>query len=59
MTEAEVARDLHEVLEKVWQGIEVVIEQDLPVICQRLIRSTAGGFQPGSAPPESAQTAHS
>lgn len=28
MTEAEVARDLHEVLEKVRQGIEVVIEQD-------------------------------
>jgi len=28
MTEAEVARDLHTVLEKVRQGIEVVIEQD-------------------------------
>jgi uncharacterized protein YlxW (UPF0749 family) len=28
MTEAEVARDLHTVLEKVGQGVEVVIEQD-------------------------------
>lgn len=28
MTEAEVARDLHTVLEKVRQGMEVVIEQD-------------------------------
>ena len=28
MTEAEVARDLHTVLEKVRQGVEVVIEQD-------------------------------
>jgi antitoxin (DNA-binding transcriptional repressor) of toxin-antitoxin stability system len=28
MTEAEVARDLHTVLEKVSQGVEVVIEQD-------------------------------
>ena len=28
MTEAEVARDLHEVLEKVQRGVEVVIEQD-------------------------------
>ncbi len=28
MTEAEVARDLHSVLEKVRQGAEVVIEQD-------------------------------
>ena len=28
MTEAEVARDLHYVLEKVRQGTEVVIEQD-------------------------------
>jgi antitoxin (DNA-binding transcriptional repressor) of toxin-antitoxin stability system len=28
MTEAEVARDLHKVLEKVRQGVEVVIEQD-------------------------------
>lgn len=28
MTEAEVARDLHEVLAKVQQGIEVVVEQD-------------------------------
>lgn len=28
MSEAEVARDLHEVLAKVQQGIEVVIEQD-------------------------------
>jgi len=28
MTEAEVARDLHEVLAKVQQGVEVVIEQD-------------------------------
>jgi antitoxin (DNA-binding transcriptional repressor) of toxin-antitoxin stability system len=28
MTEAEVARDLHAVLEKVQQGVEVVIEQD-------------------------------
>ena len=28
MTEAEVARDLHAVLEKVRQGVEVVIEQD-------------------------------
>jgi len=28
MTEAEVARDLHDVLEKVQRGIEVVIEQD-------------------------------
>jgi antitoxin (DNA-binding transcriptional repressor) of toxin-antitoxin stability system len=27
-TEAEVARDLHTVLEKVWQGVEVIIEQD-------------------------------
>ncbi len=32
MTEAEVARDLHNVLAKVRQGVEVVIEQDsLPV----------------------------
>jgi antitoxin (DNA-binding transcriptional repressor) of toxin-antitoxin stability system len=32
MTEAEVARDLHAVLEKVRDGVEVVIEQDsLPV----------------------------
>jgi antitoxin (DNA-binding transcriptional repressor) of toxin-antitoxin stability system len=28
MTEAEVARDLHAVLEKVQQGAEVIIEQD-------------------------------
>ena len=28
MTEAEVARDLHTVLEKVRHGVEVVIEQD-------------------------------
>jgi antitoxin (DNA-binding transcriptional repressor) of toxin-antitoxin stability system len=28
MTEAEVARDLHSVLEKVSQGVEVVIERD-------------------------------
>ena len=28
MTEAEVARDLHDVLAKVQQGVEVVIEQD-------------------------------
>ncbi|MEO7142006.1 MAG: hypothetical protein ABI165_00725 [Bryobacteraceae bacterium] len=28
MTEAEVARDLHEVLAKVQQGVEVVIERD-------------------------------
>jgi antitoxin (DNA-binding transcriptional repressor) of toxin-antitoxin stability system len=28
MTEAELARDLHAVLEKVQQGVEVVIEQD-------------------------------
>jgi len=28
MTEAEVARDLHEVLAKVQQGVEIVIEQD-------------------------------
>jgi antitoxin (DNA-binding transcriptional repressor) of toxin-antitoxin stability system len=28
MTEAEVARDLHEVIAKVQQGVEVVIEQD-------------------------------
>ena len=28
MSEAEVARDLHEVLAKVQQGVEVVIEQD-------------------------------
>jgi len=29
MTEAELARDLHAVLEKVRQGLEVVVEQDL------------------------------
>lgn len=29
MTEAELARDLHAVLEKVRQGVEVVVEQDL------------------------------
>jgi antitoxin (DNA-binding transcriptional repressor) of toxin-antitoxin stability system len=28
MTEAEVARDLHEVIAKVQQGVEVVVEQD-------------------------------
>ena len=28
MTEAEVARDLHDVLAKVQQGLEVVVEQD-------------------------------
>jgi antitoxin (DNA-binding transcriptional repressor) of toxin-antitoxin stability system len=28
MTEAELARDLHAVLEKVRQGVEVVVEQD-------------------------------
>jgi len=28
MTEAEVARDLHGVLDKVQQGVEVVVEQD-------------------------------
>ena len=28
MTEAEVARDLHEVLAKVQKGVEVVVEQD-------------------------------
>jgi antitoxin (DNA-binding transcriptional repressor) of toxin-antitoxin stability system len=28
MSEAEVARDLHEVLAKVQQGVEIVIEQD-------------------------------
>jgi antitoxin (DNA-binding transcriptional repressor) of toxin-antitoxin stability system len=28
MTEAEVARDLHEVLAKVQRGVEVVVEQD-------------------------------
>lgn len=28
MTEAELARDLHSVLEKVQEGVEVVIEQD-------------------------------
>lgn len=29
MTEGELARDLHAVLEKVRQGVEVVVEQDL------------------------------
>jgi antitoxin (DNA-binding transcriptional repressor) of toxin-antitoxin stability system len=29
MTEAELARDLHAVLEKVRQGVEVVVEHDL------------------------------
>jgi antitoxin (DNA-binding transcriptional repressor) of toxin-antitoxin stability system len=41
MTEAEVARDLHTVLEKVRQGMEVVIEQDtrpVAVIKAPLIR---------------------
>jgi antitoxin (DNA-binding transcriptional repressor) of toxin-antitoxin stability system len=28
MTEAEVARDLHDVLARVQQGVEVVVEQD-------------------------------
>jgi antitoxin (DNA-binding transcriptional repressor) of toxin-antitoxin stability system len=28
MTEADVARDLHEVLAKVQQGVEIVVEQD-------------------------------
>jgi antitoxin (DNA-binding transcriptional repressor) of toxin-antitoxin stability system len=28
MTEAEVSRDLHTVLEKVRQGVEIVVEQD-------------------------------
>jgi antitoxin (DNA-binding transcriptional repressor) of toxin-antitoxin stability system len=28
MTEAEVARDFHEVIAKVQQGVEVVVEQD-------------------------------
>jgi antitoxin (DNA-binding transcriptional repressor) of toxin-antitoxin stability system len=28
MTEAEVARDLHEVIARVQQGVEVVVEQD-------------------------------
>jgi antitoxin (DNA-binding transcriptional repressor) of toxin-antitoxin stability system len=28
MTEADVARDLHEVIAKVQQGVEVVVEQD-------------------------------
>jgi hypothetical protein len=41
MSEAEVARDLHAVLAKVQQGVEVVIEQDhRPIVVIRLpIRS--------------------
>ena len=42
MTEAEVARDLHTVLEKVSQGVEVVIEQDSRPVA--VIKApTAGG----------------
>ena len=44
MTEAEVARDLHAVLAKVQQGIEVVIEQDhRPVAVLKPSQSAAPG----------------
>ena len=42
MTEAELARDLHTVLEKVRQGVEVIIEQDSrPVAALRARGSNA------------------
>ena len=46
MTEAELARDLHRVLEKVRQGVEVVIEEDhrpVAVIKEPLLRGHASG----------------
>src|SRR5712692_6489754 len=46
MTEAELARDLHRVLEKVRQGVEVVIEEDhrpVAVIKEPLLRGHACG----------------
>ncbi len=45
MSEAEVARDLHAVLTKVQQGVEVVIEQDQRPIA--VLKSSVGGqFEP-------------
>lgn len=44
MTEAEVARDLHAVLETVQRGVEVVIEQDCKPIA--VIRAAQGLGRP-------------
>jgi antitoxin (DNA-binding transcriptional repressor) of toxin-antitoxin stability system len=44
MSEAEVARDLHAVLAKVQQGLEVVIEQDERPVA--VIRAPHGGGRP-------------
>lgn len=41
MTEAELARDVHAVLEKVRQGVEVIIEQDdRPVVVLKASQGT-------------------
>jgi antitoxin (DNA-binding transcriptional repressor) of toxin-antitoxin stability system len=53
MTEAEVARDLHTVLEKVRQGVEVIIEQDsrpiavlkAPVVKGRMISEVIAALE--------------
>jgi antitoxin (DNA-binding transcriptional repressor) of toxin-antitoxin stability system len=57
MTEAEVARDLHTVLEKVRQGVEVVIEQDnrpvavlkAPAVKGRMISEVIAGLEASGA----------
>jgi antitoxin (DNA-binding transcriptional repressor) of toxin-antitoxin stability system len=57
MTEAEVARDLHPVLEKVRQGFEVVIEQDsrpvavirAPVVTGRKISEVIAALEASGA----------
>lgn len=53
MTEAELARDLHTVLEKVRQGVEVIIEQDsrpvavlkAPVVKGRMISEVIAALE--------------
>ena len=57
MTEAELARDLHTVLEKVRQGVEVIIEQDsrpvavlkAPVVKGRMISEVIAALEASGA----------
>jgi antitoxin (DNA-binding transcriptional repressor) of toxin-antitoxin stability system len=57
MTEAELARDLHTVLEKVQQGVEVVIERDsrpvavlkAPVVKGRMISEVIAALEASGA----------
>ncbi len=45
MSEAEVARDLHAVLGKVQQGVEIVIEQDYRPVA--VLKASASSTRPG------------